>query len=67
MGYVSDKYLILIQKLLFFKMRVPLLGFRLCKTNETVLNGMNCMVTAKPWFIYGIKILFDRFLVSELA
>ena len=26
-----------------------------------------CMVTAMPWFNYGIKVLHDRFLVSELA
>ena len=34
---------------------------------EDFLNGKTCMVTAKPWFIYGIKILYDRFFVSELA
>ena len=48
-------------KSIIFLMRVPLIGFRLCKRKETFLNGKTCMVTAKPWFIYGIKILYERF------
>ena len=67
MGNVSVEYLILILSVLLFEMRVPLLGVRLCKTNETFLIEITCMVSAKPWFIYRIKLLYDRFLSSELA
>ena len=35
MGNVSVEYLIVLSKVLFFQMRVPLLGFRPCKINET--------------------------------
>ena len=34
---------------------------------KDILNGMYCMVSAKPWFINGIKALYGRFLVSGLA
>ena len=39
MEYVSVEYLTMIRKVLIFKIRVPLFGFGLCKTNETFLNG----------------------------
>ena len=48
-------------------MRLPLLGFRLYKMNESFLNEMTCRVLAKPFYIYKIKILSDRILLSELA
>ena len=28
---------------------------------------MTCRVAANPWFIYRIKNLYDRYLLSELA
>ena len=67
MGNVSVEYLILLWKVLFFEMRVPLLGFRLCKTNETFWNEMTWRVSANAWFIYRIKMLYDSYLLSELA
>ena len=48
-------------------MCVPLLGFSLCKTNETFRNEMTCNIPTKPWFIYRIKKLYDRVVLSELA
>ena len=61
-GNVSVEYLILMYKVLIFEMRVSLLRFSLCKTNETFFK-----VSVKPWFIYRIKILYDRVLLFELA
>ena len=66
MGNVSVEYLILVWKALF-KMRVPTLGFSLCKTNETFWNEMTCRVSAKPWFIYRIKIVYARVFLYELT
>ena len=62
---VSVEYFILMLKVLVFEMRVPLLGFSQCKSNETFSNKMNYSVLAKPWCIYSIKILHGRVLLSE--
>ena len=67
MGNVSVEYLILLWKVLFFEMLVPLLGLRLCKTNEAFWYEMTCRVSGNAWFSYRIKILYDRYLLSELA
>ena len=45
-------------------MRIPLLGFSVCKTNNAFINEMTCSMSAKAWFIYKIKILLY---FSELA
>ena len=57
MDNVSVEYLILMRKVLIFKMRVPLLGFSLCKANETLLNEMICSIWKQHWFIHRIKFL----------
>ena len=67
MGTVSVEYLILLWKVLIFEMRVPLFGFRLWQTNETVWNEMTWRVLANTWLIYRIKIMYGRYLLFELA
>ena len=65
MDNVSVEYLIIMWKVLIFEIRVPLLGFRLFKKNETFWNETTCSISTKPWFIYRIQNVYDRVLLSE--
>ena len=64
MDYVYIGYLISIRKVLIIFNKGTFTWISSVQGEKDILNGMTCMVTAKPWFINGIKTLYGRFFCS---
>ena len=67
MDNVSVEYLSLLWKVLFFLNEGTFTRISSVQDKRDILNEMTCRVSANPWIIYRIKMLYARYLLSELA